>query len=193
VSQGMLHIDKILLAILLFRIYLRCSGKNTFEQEFDFLFLQSSKLQIGDGASRTAKQLSIPPLNEHQILAIQSLANLPPFKDCIDKLKAISTKELSEWIESDKPELCVPAIWKQGKPCKHFLHERFYCLRTKLRIFIAEIEKSVDEFLLISILRPDRLLASSHMLISAAFGHDFMQQDNVINLREVIQNEVKNN
>jgi len=39
-------------------------------------------------------------------------------------------------------------------------------------------------------LRPDRLLASAHLLICATFGNEFMLQDKVLNLREVIENEV---
>ena len=44
--------------------------------------------------------------------------------------------------------------------------------------------------LVIHALRPDRLLASAHLLVSAAFGNEFMQQDKVLNLREIVEEEV---
>lgn len=127
----MLHIDKILLALLLLRIYLRCIGENTFEQEFDFLLLHSSKLHqiAGVGANQqAAKQISIPPLNEHQIQTIQSLAKLPAFKNSIEKLKAIPTKEFTEWLNSDKPELCVPQIWEGDKICNILIFFKSFLL-----------------------------------------------------------------
>lgn len=37
---------------------------------------------------------------------------------------------------------------------------------------------------------PEEILSSTHLLISKAFGQEFMQQDRVVNLREVILNEV---
>lgn len=177
--------DKVLLALLLLRIYLRCIGEKTFEQEFDYLLLHSSKSQIRGSPTQSAKQISIVPFNEHQINAIHSLSKLPTFKDCVEKLKAIPTENLTEWYQADKPELTVPVIWKSESTCKFLICKSFI----KIKI-LAPIEKSLDAFLVISTLRPDRLLASAHLLISSAFGQEFMQQDNVINLREVIESEV---
>lgn len=48
----------------------------------------------------------------------------------------------------------------------------------------------MNELLIIHAVRPDRILASSHLLVSAAFGGEFMQQDKVVNLREIVENEV---
>lgn len=44
--------------------------------------------------------------------------------------------------------------------------------------------------LVIHAVRPDRLLASSHRLVAATFGDEFMQEDKVVNLREIVENEV---
>lgn len=41
--------------------------------------------------------------------------------------------------------------------------------------------------LVIHALRSDRLLASAHLLVNAAFGGEFMQQDKVVNLKEIIE------
>lgn len=59
-----------------------------------------------------------------------------------------------------------------------------------LKIFLAPIGKALHEMLVIHALRPDRLLASAHLLVSSAFGNEFMQQDKVLNLREIVEEEV---
>ncbi|KAL3074128.1 hypothetical protein niasHT_033336 [Heterodera trifolii] len=40
-------------------------------------------------------------------------------------------------------------------------------------------------------LPPEQVLSSAHMLMTKAFGPEFMQQDKVVNLREIILNEVQ--
>jgi hypothetical protein len=108
----MMHVDKILLALLLLRIYLRCTSSNKFEEEFDYLLLYSSKLQLKSSITLSSKQIVISPLNEQQIFALISLAKLPAFKDCIEKFKTtVSTEDLTEWLRSDQPENFVPEIW----------------------------------------------------------------------------------
>jgi dynein heavy chain 1 len=173
VSHGMMHVDKILLALLLLRIYLRCTSSNKFEEEFDYLLLYSSKLQLKSLTSLNSKQIHIPPLNEQQISSLLSLSKLPAFKDCIEKFKTtVSTEDLIEWLRSDQPENSVPEIWSTkelGNP----------------------IARALNEFIVIYTLRPDRLLASAHLLIVATFGNEFMLQDKVLNLREVIEHEIK--
>lgn len=111
--------DKVLLAFLLLRIYLRCTGGDTFEQEFDYLLLHSSKLQIGISPTHNAPEISIPHLNNQQLHALQSLAKLPAFKVCIDELKGMPGEDLKKWLESDKPEFSVPMIWKSESICKY--------------------------------------------------------------------------
>lgn len=56
--------------------------------------------------------------------------------------------------------------------------------------FLAPIGKALNEMLVIHALRPDRLLASAHLLVNSAFGNEFMQQDKVLNLREIVEEEV---
>lgn len=56
--------------------------------------------------------------------------------------------------------------------------------------FLATIGKALYEMLVIHALRPDRLLASAHILVTSAFGNEFMQQDKVLNLREIVEDEV---
>lgn len=116
----MIHIDKILLALLLLRIYLRCISLNKFEEEFDYLLLYSSNLQLKTAASQNPKQIIIPPFNEQQIFSLVLLSKLSAFKDCINKFKTtVSTEDLTEWLRSDQPENSVPEVWttKEGQNC----------------------------------------------------------------------------
>lgn len=48
----------------------------------------------------------------------------------------------------------------------------------------------MNELLVVHALRPDRLLASAHLFISAAFGSEFMQQDKVLDLEYIVNEEV---
>lgn len=47
-----------------------------------------------------------------------------------------------------------------------------------------------EEFGQLKEVASEQLLSSAHALITKAFGQEFMQQDKVTNLREIIQNEV---
>lgn len=57
-------------------------------------------------------------------------------------------------------------------------------------LYIASIKRSLYELLVVHALRPDRLLASAYMLVNSAFGPEFMQQDKVVNLHEIVEKEV---
>lgn len=49
----------------------------------------------------------------------------------------------------------------------------------------------MNQLIVVHCLRPDRLMACAHRLVSAAFGEGFMQQDKVIDLHDIIDNEVR--
>lgn len=55
---------------------------------------------------------------------------------------------------------------------------------------VAPIGTALNELIVIHSLRSDRLMASAHRLVSTAFGESFMQQDKVIDMKEIIENEV---
>lgn len=56
--------------------------------------------------------------------------------------------------------------------------------------FPATIGVAMNELIVVHCMRPDRLMASAHRLVAAAFGDGFMQQDKVIDLHDIIDNEV---
>ncbi|KAK0424238.1 hypothetical protein QR680_008567 [Steinernema hermaphroditum] len=172
VSQGMLHADKVLLALLLMKILLRGSSEDVYEAQFDHLLGRSEMF-----ASQSSKSAGTPSgassqlLNHQQITALIQLSRLSDFSSCVEKVNALA--DLESWLASDNPELDVPVVWTEDteKPA-------------------TAIKKALNDLLLIHALRPDRVLASAHLVVSAAFGVEFMQQDKVLNLREIVDDEV---
>uniref|UniRef100_A0A914XVT2 Uncharacterized protein n=1 Tax=Panagrolaimus superbus TaxID=310955 RepID=A0A914XVT2_9BILA len=168
----MLHSDKALLALLLLRIYLKChTNDNTYEAKFDH-FLLRSELFMSE-ASKTlheaAKRNPIPPLTDDQVVSLMQLSRLPEFKEIVKKIQAVS--DLSSWMNSDNPEHEVPEVATyEGNP--------------------SATSRALNDLLVIHALRPDRLVAAAHLVISSTFGLEFMQQDKVTNLHEIIESEV---
>ncbi|CAD5206375.1 unnamed protein product [Bursaphelenchus okinawaensis] len=171
VSQGMLHNDKSMFALLLLRIYLKCfKHENAYEAYFDHILLKAD-LFTTDASKKTLEQASaiqIPGVHEKHALSLLALSQLPDFKNIVDKCS--SNKELEQFMNADKPELDVPVLWDDS---------------TQDGIVV-----SFNELLVIHALRPDRLLASLHILISTVFGTDFMQQDKVMDLGSILETEV---
>ncbi|KAI1728166.1 dynein heavy chain and region d6 of dynein motor domain-containing protein [Ditylenchus destructor] len=169
VSTGLLHSDKVLLALLLMRIYLKCGTNETqYEPLFDHLLGAPAVLSASKAIQEAASKLHIEPLGNAQLVALLRLASLPAFKNCVSKAQNI---DLASWFTSDKPEANVPVLWEDDEK-------------------LTSIRRYLNELLVIHALRPDRLLASAHLLVNSAFGTDFMEQDKVINLREIIETEV---
>jgi dynein heavy chain 1 len=172
VSQGMLHTDKALLALLLLRIYLKChTNDTTYEAKFDHLLLRS-ELFMSD-ASKTlhenARRNPIPSLTDDQVVSLMQLSRLPELKEIVRKVQGVS--DLASWMNSDNPEQAVPEVATyEGNP--------------------SPTSRALNDLLVIHALRPDRLVAAAHLVISATFGLEFMQQDKVTNLHEIIECEV---
>lgn len=174
VSNGMLHSDKPLLALLLLRIHLRCSSiEPTYEECFDHLLQRSDTLISEETATKMqneAENIILKPLNNNQKVALIKLSRIPGFKDCITK--AQSSNEFAKWITLDKLEINVIPLWDNNTQ-------------------ITPIKKALNELLIIHALRPDRLLASVHLLVNTAFSNNFMHQDEVLCLQDIVNNEVK--
>uniref|UniRef100_A0A1I7Y6V7 Dynein heavy chain, cytoplasmic n=1 Tax=Steinernema glaseri TaxID=37863 RepID=A0A1I7Y6V7_9BILA len=169
VSQGMLHSDKVLLALLLMKILLRGSSEDMFEAQFDHLLGRSEMFASAKAGTPSAASSQV--LSHQQITSLVQLSRLADFNSCVEKVNGLA--ELGAWLESDNPELNVPVIWTDDpeKPA-------------------TAIKRALNDLLVIHALRPDRLLASAHLVVSAAFGVEFMQQDKVLNLREIVDDEV---
>uniref|UniRef100_A0A915BJF8 Dynein heavy chain, cytoplasmic n=6 Tax=Parascaris univalens TaxID=6257 RepID=A0A915BJF8_PARUN len=171
VSQGMLHQDKVLLAILLMRILLKGNSQEPSHQlELDHLLGRSDVFSSQKASANSVPKL--PFLDAQQSLALMQLSRLPAFSEAISKVQSIP--EFPTWIAQDNAEFDVPILWNGDEK-------------------LTNIGRCMNELLVVHALRPDRLLASCHRLVASAFGVEFMQQDKIVNLREIVENEVTSN
>uniref|UniRef100_A0A8R1U2J5 Dynein heavy chain, cytoplasmic n=1 Tax=Onchocerca volvulus TaxID=6282 RepID=A0A8R1U2J5_ONCVO len=170
VSLGMLHQDKILLALLLMRIMLKGNtSERSYQLELDHLLGRS---EIFTGQKQIDGTESLHGLNTQQIASLFQLSRLPAFTDVAKNVT--SNVNFGNWVVLDNPELNVPIIWNDDDK-------------------LTKIGRCINELLVIHAFRPDRLLASSHRVVAAVFGDEFMQKDQVVNLREIVENEVNAN
>ena len=99
VGRGMLHDDRIVLALLLAKLYVR--GLN--EPSVDALF---RLLMSGTSAS------AVPVVNKHESLAALTRAGSPPpLVEMATAIRAARPQLFDEWLESTNPELHTPASW----------------------------------------------------------------------------------
>ena len=56
---------------------------------------------------------------------------------------------------------------------------------------VAPIGQQIHRLLTVQMLRPDRLLSSAHLFVSAVFGEHFMPQaERQLNMAHIVENEV---
>ncbi|KJH46392.1 ATPase family protein [Dictyocaulus viviparus] len=188
VSRGMLHADKVLLALLLMRISLRSvGGEPSYDAQWDLLLGRSELL-----SSKNAHQPSptaLPFISSQQMGALNRVQKLPGFENIIDIMCAQSS-QVKQWMTLDNPEASVPILWEDPEQ-KLCLKNPIISsdLRRSIVRFSAPIGVAMNQLIVVHCLRSDRLMASAHRLVSAAFGEGFMQQDKVIDLHEIIDNE----
>ncbi|PIO76653.1 putative ATP synthase F1, delta subunit [Teladorsagia circumcincta] len=170
VSRGMMHADKVLLALLLMRISLRSvGGEPSYDAQWDLLLGRSELF-----ASKTSHQsppTALPYLTSQHVGALNKAQKLPGFENIIDIMCA-QADHVKQWMTMDNPEAAVPVLWEDPEQK------------------LTSIGVAMNQLIVVHCLRSDRLMASAHRLVTAAFGEGFMQQDKVIDLHDIIDNEV---
>lgn len=149
VARGMLHNDRLTFAILLCRIHLKGTSEINLDQEFNF-FLRNK-----EGLITTSESQQIDGVSNEQLESITRLSTrLPIFRKLIDKI--VSMPELVAWLQQGSPELNVPQLWDESKA-------------------LTPISIALHQLLLIQAFRPDRVVAASHIFVSAVMGESFME------------------
>ncbi|KAL7038933.1 hypothetical protein ACKWTF_009751 [Chironomus riparius] len=149
VARGMLHNDRLTFAILLCRIHLKGTSEQNLDQEFNF-FLRNK-----EGLITTSESQQIDGVTNEQLESITRLSTrLPTFRKLIDKI--VSMPELVAWLQQGSPELNVPQLWDESKA-------------------LSPISTALHQLLLIQAFRPDRVVAASHIFVSAVMGESFME------------------
>ncbi|CAB3408082.1 unnamed protein product [Caenorhabditis bovis] len=171
VSRGMLHTDKVLLALLLMRIHIRSNPAHpAYEQHFDVLLGRSDLVAKSDEAEAVIPTgIDFIPVENQK--ALNKLRKVDGFENVFGLVKNLEA-QIVPWMNNDNPESNVPVLWSdsEGK--------------------LTPLCISMNELLVIHALRPDRLLASAHRVVSAAFDDNFMQQDKVVDILSIVDGEV---
>ncbi|KAL3321193.1 Cytoplasmic dynein 1 heavy chain 1 [Cichlidogyrus casuarinus] len=174
-ARGMLHNDQMTLAVLLARLYLRGGdGALAFENEFNYLLQDSAPSKT---APETQGLESIMPL-EQAASACNLAKHLPAlFAKLPERLKADS-QSVKTWLQSVTPENEVPLIWQTPAALESGT--------------LANIAKALYSLLVVQSLRPDRLLAACHVLVSTVFGESFMDAPRAhLDLGQIVESEIR--
>ncbi|XP_072172912.1 cytoplasmic dynein 1 heavy chain 1-like [Diadema setosum] len=168
VARGMLHQDHIIFAVLLARIHIRgMQSERDFSQEFEHF------LRGADQTIRSSPQPRIAGLSNEQSDAMLRLAKLQAFEGLPDFVS--SSNDFSKWMNSQNPEYHVPHCWKEPSP-------------------LTGIGKALHQMLLVQAFRPDRLLASTQLFVTAVFGEQFLHAAAMeLDLAHVVESELKSN
>ncbi|CAH8499822.1 unnamed protein product [Heterobilharzia americana] len=181
VARGMLHNDQITFAVLLSRIFIKgqVSGmpsiqQNGLEAEFNcFLHGQETVKEGGnDSSSGSDAQQHVLSRGQRLKTALAAFKNL-------DKLVSEKSDSFKSWLESVSPEVDVPELWEASSSSNNW----FEVVRNQLY-----------SLLLIQAFRPDRMLASAHLLVSTCFGQNFMDSARGhLELMPLVEHEIRAN
>ncbi|CAJ0587205.1 unnamed protein product, partial [Mesorhabditis spiculigera] len=168
VSQGMLHADKSMLALLLLRIYVKGSA-NTYDVQWNHLLGRGENTISTVDEGKKYSELTF--LTAGQRTALAKLAKVPGFTQA-PTIVSSKANEVAKWLVEEQPENNVPVLWNESD--------------NKLSDMGAALYRTI----VIHTLRADRLLASVHQLVESVFGQAFMAQDRVIDLARITETEV---
>lgn len=164
VARGMLHDDRVVLALLLCKIYLRGKGLaqyTAFDNGFQHFIRgdedTSGKQSEGDwnGLLDTLKE-KFP----NNFSGSHNVLSTPLFK---------------QWIESPIPEDNIPNFTNESEE-------------------MCEELKMMYDLLIIKSFRPDRMVAGAQRFVSAILGNDFRNAaDSELDLANIVENQVKCN
>ncbi|KAG0726862.1 Dynein heavy chain, cytoplasmic [Chionoecetes opilio] len=167
VARGMLHTDRLILAVLLARIRLRgVSSEPSYDSEFQFL-LKSKEGLLNSTVSAMAG------LTPEQTDSMLRLSNKVAAFANVDRL--VGNKDFQGWLESAAPELAVPTIWETEKQ-------------------LSPVGQSMYHILAIQAFRPDRLYAAAGLFVNNVLGDEFLGiGEREVNMAAVVEEEVKAN
>ncbi|VEL14323.1 unnamed protein product [Protopolystoma xenopodis] len=185
----MLHNDQITFALLITRIFLRgqiAAGSGmSLEAEFNCFLLGQEAAATGDAANKfgPSKLTGVADtgnfLSLEQIQAVTRLRRTLPAFSNLDKMLAAEEDEIIVWLDKVAPETEVPILWDVVPSISQTSH-------------LSNIVTALHSLLIIQALRPDRLIASTHRLIMAALGENFMDMARRhLDLAGIVENEIK--
>lgn len=168
VARGMLHADRLTLAILMCRIHLKGVPSEASLDE-EFLFFLRGKEGIMD-----VKPPAIEGLSLEQLEAVWRVSTkLKAFRSLVSRISAMP--EFSAWLAQGSPEQCVPLLWETETP-------------------LSPIGDAMYQLIAIQTFRPDRVIAAATLFVSKVMGEDFMPAaERELNLAERWETELRAN
>ncbi|CAF1543103.1 unnamed protein product, partial [Didymodactylos carnosus] len=176
IALGMLHEDRIVLALLLARIYLKSiQTEPNYEDEFDILIRGNSDTTLDEKQVQQQRQQQQSKASEgltaKQTESMLKLSKLPAFKSL--QSQVLSNPDFPKWIDEINPELKVPQLWLELTP-------------------LTNIGKQFHRLLMVQVFRPDRLLSMARIFVSTVFGEQFLSEaDQVLDLGPIVEKEIQ--
>lgn len=168
VARGMLHNDRLTLALLLCKIHLKgVHNEPNLDAEFQF-FLRGKEGMLN------AKPPIIEGLTQEQLEAMLRLSTkLPAFRNLEQKIREMP--EFGAWIQQATPEQCVPQLWDEKKQ-------------------LSPIGIAMYQLLVIQAFRADRAIAAAHIFVDTVLEEDFMMAaERELNLSRNVEEEIRAN
>ncbi|XP_065167911.1 dynein heavy chain, cytoplasmic isoform X2 [Atheta coriaria] len=169
VARGMLHTDRLTLALLLCRIHLKgVANEPNLDEEFNFF------LRCKEGVfNRQDGEVIDGLLSEQQEALMRLASRLSAFRKLPEKIQEMP--EFSAWIQQGTPEQNVPRLWQEEKP-------------------LSSIGTAMYQMLLIQAFRPDRVIAAAHVFVDAVLGDNYMQKaEDELDFGAVVEKELRAN
>ena len=187
-ARGMLNDDRIVLALLFAKIYLKGflspSANETSLIDGYFRSLMSSYtsgLVKNTDDDLTLKKTSnaINAEQNEALVHLGKMADFANFKNIIQQ----NLTEFFAWFESSNPESTFSDTFK--------LSEAGASPTTPQ---LLSVNTAIKKLLVIKAFRPDRFIASAEILINEIFGQEFLKQtEKMLDLANIVENEIKAN
>jgi dynein heavy chain 1 len=176
-ARGMLNDDRLVLALLLSKIYLKgfmtSSDSQTLIDSFYHSLMTSSFNLIHKGNESTTRQSAALTTQENE--ALGHLSKLKFFSNLKSEIFS-QNMQFRQWLDSSNPELNVPQSYLDNEESSQ----------------PDEIMQNMKKILLIKAFRPDRFISIAESFINSIFGEAFLKQtEKMLNLADIIENEIK--
>jgi dynein heavy chain 1 len=184
-ARGMLNDDKIVLALLFSKIYLK--GFHSLSQneisQIDTYFRSlvssyNSGLLKAAEVDSNALALTATTINDQQaesLVHLGKMAEFSSFKKTIEQ----NPRDFFSWFESSNPESNFPDALHLNET-------------SAFKETLADVNYAIKKLLVIKAFRPDRFIASAENLINVIFGPEFLNQtEKMLDLAYIVEIEIK--
>ena len=191
-ARGMLHEDRIVLALLFSKLYLKgfaSSNQNELNKvENSFRSLMSSfntGLNKDEIASQSTTSSKRKVLSAEQNEALRHLMKLSEFSSLRTDIDS-NQEDFFRWLELSNPESNIPPnlfnLNISSEPSSTQNND----------LNLAEINTSMKHLLLVKAFRPDRFISMGELFVNKIFGDEFIQQaEKMLDLATIVENEIK--